>query len=98
MKLCVTGRHDLDTLESWARGLFASVDDKNVTVPDLGAPAAYDASNLGQLFRFVPVKDKDILSLVWYLPPTDRESTRLSRSSTTRTSWGTRGRTPSCPT
>jgi insulysin len=69
MKLCVTGRHDLDQMEAWARSLFASVEDKNVTVPDYSLPKqAYDSLNLGHLYRFVPVKDKDILSLVWHLP------------------------------
>ena len=73
MKLCVTGRHDLETLEKWARSLFEQVDDKNVTVPDLSNPPAYNASNLGEIIRFVPVKDKDIMSLIWHLPSTEAE-------------------------
>lgn len=73
MKLCVSGRADLDTLELWARNLFSQVEDKNVSVPDLGTPPAYSSENLGELLRFVPVKDKDIMSLVWYLPSTEKE-------------------------
>jgi len=73
MKLCVSGRADLDTLESWARNLFSQVEDKNVSVPDLGIPPAYTSENLGELLRFVPVKDKDIMSLVWYLPSSEKE-------------------------
>jgi insulysin len=74
MKLCVIGRHDIDKLESLARGLFSSVEDKNVQVPDYNQPLpAYDERNLGQIFSFIPVKDKDILSLVWYLPSTFKE-------------------------
>lgn len=74
MKLCVVGRQDIDKLEEITRSLFSSVEDKNVVVPDLNEPVpAYDARNLGQVFRFIPVKDKDILSLVWYLPSTYKE-------------------------
>jgi insulysin len=49
------------------------VEDKNVSVPDLGIPPAYTSENLGELLRFVPVKDKDIMSLVWYLPSSEKE-------------------------
>jgi hypothetical protein len=49
------------------------VEDKNVTVPDLGIPPAFTQENLGELMRFVPVKDKDVMSLVWYLPSTMNE-------------------------
>jgi insulysin len=74
MKLCVTGRHDIERLEEWARGLFSQVEDKNVVVPDLGQPApAYDSTNLSHLYRFVPVKDKDVLSFVWHLPSSEKE-------------------------
>lgn len=73
MKLCVLGRAPIDKLEDMARGLFAQVENKNVGVPDLSKPPAYDERNLGQIFRFVPVKDKDILSFVWHLPSTEKE-------------------------
>jgi secreted Zn-dependent insulinase-like peptidase len=74
MKLCVTGRHDIDKLESMAINLFSQVEDKNVVVPDLSQPApAYDKNNLARFYRFIPVKDKDILSFVWHLPSTEYE-------------------------
>lgn len=73
MKLCVTGRHDIDKLEEMARQLFSQVADKEVKVPDLSKPAPYDERNLGHFYRFVPVKDKDILSFVWHLPCTEAE-------------------------
>jgi insulysin len=73
MKLCVLGRAPIEKLEEMARGLFSQVENKNVDVPDLSQPPAYDSKNLGQLFRFVPVKDKEILSFVWHLPSTEKE-------------------------
>ncbi len=28
---------------------------------------------MGELIKFVPVKDKDVISLVWFLPSTEKE-------------------------
>lgn len=49
------------------------MENKDVVVPDLGNPPAFDDRNLGRMIRFLPVKDKDILSFVWYLPSTEHE-------------------------
>ncbi len=73
MKLCVTGRHDLNSLESMTRALFSPVANKEVTVPDLSSPPPYDERNLGHFYRLVPVKDKDILTFVWHLPSSESE-------------------------
>ena len=63
----------MEDLEKIVTGLFTEVSNKEVKVPDLSKPPAYTADNLGHLYRFVPVKDKDILSFVWHLPSTDKE-------------------------
>ena len=63
----------MEDLEKIVTALFTEVSNKEVKVPDLSKPPAYTAENLGHLFRFVPVKDKDILSFVWHLPSTDKE-------------------------
>lgn len=48
------------------REFFAPVPNKSVTVPRLDQPLPpFDDECLGQLLRFVPVKDKDVLSLLW---------------------------------
>lgn len=74
MRLCVVGRHDINKLETLATELFSQVENKSVEVPDYNKPVvAYDSGNLGRLYRFIPVKDKDMLSLVWYLPSTEAE-------------------------
>jgi insulysin len=74
MKLCVTGRHDISQLEQWVTELFSKVEDKSVVVPNYNEPKpAYNDKNLGQFLKFIPVKDKDILSFVWYLPSTEKE-------------------------
>lgn len=42
MKLVLTGKHEMNVLEEWANKFFSSIENKNVTVPDLGTPAPYD--------------------------------------------------------
>lgn len=39
-----------------------------MVIPDLGSPAPFPAERLGQFVKFVPVKDKDILTIYWILP------------------------------
>ena len=68
MKLVVVSNQDLDKLEKLATELFTPVVNKDVVVPELNNPPAYDESNLGTLYRFVPIKDKDIISFYWFLP------------------------------
>jgi len=57
MKLCISGRESLATLEEWAKEMFSAVPNKNVEVPDLCTPAPYTQKNLAQLAKFVPIKD-----------------------------------------
>ena len=53
MKLTMTGKHTLETLEKWAVDLFSAVPNKNVKVPYLGEPKLpYTEENLGQFVRF----------------------------------------------
>lgn len=60
MKLVVCGKHSLDTMEKWARDMFAAVPNKDVVVPDLGKPEMpFTQDNLGKLLRYKPVMDKD---------------------------------------
>lgn len=73
MKLVLTGKHEIDQLEMWANKLFSSIKNKDVVVPDLGNPLPYDRNNLGYMYKFVPVKDKDIISFYWFLPYTGNE-------------------------
>lgn len=69
MNLVLSGKHSLEELEQWAVSLFSGVENKNVEVPDLSKPIApFDSSNLGQLAKFPPVKDKDTIEMVWVLP------------------------------
>jgi len=68
MKLTVSGRHDIERLEDWVLDKFSAVENKSVELPDLGMPTPYPPENLGKLVKFVPVKDKDIITLLWILP------------------------------
>lgn len=75
MKLTVIGNHSLETLESWVREMFADVPNKDVKVPALDEPLKPFAPEcLGQMVRFVPIKDKDMISILWpSLPYTQPE-------------------------
>ena len=69
MNLVLYGKHSLEKLEEWAINLFSGVENKNVVVPALSKPVLpFDSANLGKLARFHPVKDKDSLEMVWFLP------------------------------
>jgi secreted Zn-dependent insulinase-like peptidase len=70
MRVVLTGRHDIDQLEKWAHEKFSTIVNKDVTVPELGTPAPYDEKNTGYIYRFVPIKDKDIITIYWFLPYT----------------------------
>ena len=47
---------------------FSEVKNLNVTIPDLGTPFPYPRENLGKFVKYVPVQDKDVLTLIWVLP------------------------------
>lgn len=68
MKLTVSGRHDIEQLEAWVKDKFSPIENKDVTIPDLGKPTPYPPERLGKLVKFVPVKDKDILTILWIMP------------------------------
>lgn len=68
MTLAVSGRHEIDQMEEWVTEKFSAVENKDVVLPDLGSPPPYTRENLGKLVKFVPVKDKDIITMIWVLP------------------------------
>lgn len=74
MKLCVVSNKTLDEQEKQVRELFEEVENKNVVLPDLNEPKALrQGIELGNIFKFVPIKDKDMLTLCWVLPLTQKE-------------------------
>jgi len=74
MKLTVLGKHTLDQMQAWAIEMFSAVPNKNVVLPDLGAPAApYTQANLGKIQRMRPILDKDQLVISWILPYCEAE-------------------------
>ena len=69
MNLVIYGKHSLTQLEEWATTLFSGVENKNVIVPDLSKPVMpFDSSNLGQVVRYQPIKDKDQIEIYFILP------------------------------
>mmetsp|Transcript_21921 Transcript_21921/g.21111 ORF Transcript_21921/g.21111 Transcript_21921/m.21111 type:complete len:174 (+) Transcript_21921:489-1010(+) len=73
MKLVVSSKYEIEKLESWVRSLFSAVPNKQLVVPNLGEPVPFDEKNLGQLFKYVPIKDKDVLTFFWSLPYSEME-------------------------
>ena len=71
MSLGISGKFDLATLEKWAVDKFSAVENKDVQLPDLGVPHPFPADHLGKVFKVVPVKDRDLLSLWYVLPNTE---------------------------
>jgi len=47
---------------------FSQIKNKNVILPDLGNPFPYPKEYLGKITKFVPIKDKDSLKMIWILP------------------------------
>lgn len=58
----------MENMESWVSTKFGPVVNKDVIVPDLGQPAPYTPDSLGKFVKFVPVKDRDMLTICWVLP------------------------------
>lgn len=70
MRLVISGKHEISELEKLATELFSPIINIDVELPNLGAPAPYDEKKLSHVYKFVPIKDKDIISLYWFLPYT----------------------------
>jgi secreted Zn-dependent insulinase-like peptidase len=68
MTLALSSRHSVENMENWVSTKFSPVVNKDVIVPDLGQPAPYTPDCLGKLVKFVPVKDRDMLTISWNLP------------------------------
>lgn len=69
MTLCVYSKKKLSDLEQWVKSMFSPVINKNVEVPDLGSPMPFTKNNLnGRIVKFVPIKDLDLMTLVWIMP------------------------------
>lgn len=73
MRLCILSNSGLDDMQKLVTDLFEGVENKDTVVPNLGEIKSYDEKNLCQLYRFVPIKDKDILTLYWFLPYSEDE-------------------------
>jgi insulysin len=71
MTLVVYSKMSVDDLENIVGKYFRSIENKDVNVPHLGDPAPYGPENLGKIFKYTPVKDKDIISFDWTLPFVD---------------------------
>jgi insulysin len=67
MTLCVLNNNSLEELEKQISELFSQVVNKNVSKMDMSQPVPFDLHNTSKLIKFVPVKDKDLLTVIWSL-------------------------------
>ena len=68
MKLCLQGVVSLDELERLARGLFATVPDRELEEPSFPREV-YDPGELPRMIRVRPLQDQRTLQLGFALPP-----------------------------
>jgi len=68
MNLAVVSNHPMEQLEKWANEKFSVIENFEVKVPDLNAVNCYPSERLGQLIKYVPVKDVNELKFYWILP------------------------------
>lgn len=73
MKACIYGRDSLDELEKMALKYFQEVPNKRLDGPP-GVPRdPYTAAQTGKVLRWVPVKDKNAVTLSFPIPSTMRD-------------------------
>ena len=68
MTLCIIGKFDIPTMEGWIVERFSPVKNFDVVLPDLSEPKPYPTANINKFVQFVPVKDVDKMSFVFFLP------------------------------
>ena len=68
MSLCVIGCESVETLQQWVVEKFSPVINKEVVVPNLCEEKPFNPQDLGKIIKFVPVKDKDIMTIFYQLP------------------------------
>ena len=77
MTLVVYSKRKLDRMENWVKTMFSPVINKNVIVPELGKPMPFTKENLnGRVVKFLPIKDLDLMTLVWIMPYYEKDLKR----------------------
>ncbi|CAD8058440.1 unnamed protein product [Paramecium sonneborni] len=66
MKLVIYGSQSIETLEGWAHSYFETIQNKNLTSPSYNI-MPFNQTNLGQLIKYVPIKNQDYLELIYIL-------------------------------
>jgi secreted Zn-dependent insulinase-like peptidase len=74
LNLVICGNHDIHTLEKWANTFFSPIANKNVVLPDLSQPHPYSGNYVNKLLKWIPIKEKNTLTMQWILPQLCRHS------------------------
>lgn len=67
MKLCIYSNESIENLKETTAKYFSPI--KNLgTLPRPTLPMPFNKSNMCKFFEVIPIKDKDILNVVWMIP------------------------------
>ncbi|CAK67395.1 unnamed protein product (macronuclear) [Paramecium tetraurelia] len=66
MKLVIYGSQPIETLEGWAQTYFEGIQNKNLAPPSYNV-MPFDQTNMGQLIKYVPIKNQDHLELIYII-------------------------------
>ncbi|XP_051556043.1 nardilysin-like [Myxocyprinus asiaticus] len=73
MTLAVQSKEKLDTLEEWVREIFSHVPNNGQPKPDFsGQLDPFDTPAFNKLYRVVPVRKVNALTITWALPPQEK--------------------------
>lgn len=68
MKLVIYGKEDISLLKSWTQELFSDITNTQREIPQFpGEP--YGPAQLCKWTEIVPIKDMNLIEVVWPLPP-----------------------------
>ena len=70
MQLVIYGKEDIETLAKYAENIFSSVKNKDITRPAFAPKTSFPDAYNGKIVYFVPVADKNSVSVFWQVPPT----------------------------
>ena len=74
MNLCIYTNETINEIEEFIDKLFEEIPKKeNYIKPEYNKVLPYDKNNLQYLYKIIPVKDKDQIDIIWYLPICKKE-------------------------
>jgi insulysin len=73
MKAVIQGKESLDELQAMAEKYFSAIPNKGLPGPPKVDPEPFTGTHTGKMLRWVPVKDKKVVSVFFPIPATQHE-------------------------